>query len=153
MGSGPDQNCTCTTRQWGQQHETINRSLRYLVTEEIEEQHIVYGQTAGWPDDGRKGYRISSTGLWPVEPINYSHDSRNFFTNDVYFIIYEYIHHSKPKIGINLVHLLLRKYDQIMKEVQNIIDNSNMTWFFSPIKSTDTNSALFPNISALAHWQ
>ena len=30
---------------------------------------------------------------------------------------------------------------------------SNMTWFFSPIKSTDTNSALFPDISALAHWQ
>ena len=28
-----------------------------------------------------------------------------------------------------------------------------MTWFFSPIKSTDTNSALFPDISALAHWQ
>ena len=45
------------------QHETINRSLRYLVTEEIGEQHIVYGQI-----DGRmKGYRISSTGLWPVE--------------------------------------------------------------------------------------
>ena len=35
----------------------------------------------------------------------------------------------------------------------NIIINSNMTWFFSPIKSTDTNSALFPDISALAHWQ
>ena len=33
------------------------------------------------------------------------------------------------------------------------ISNSNMTWFFSPIKSTDTNSALFPDISALAHWQ
>ena len=31
--------------------------------------------------------------------------------------------------------------------------NSNMTWFFSPIKSTDTYSALFPDISALAHWQ
>ena len=30
---------------------------------------------------------------------------------------------------------------------------SNMTWFFSPIKSTDTNSALFPDISALAHFQ
>ena len=30
---------------------------------------------------------------------------------------------------------------------------SNMTWFFAPIKSTDTNSALFPDISALAHWQ
>ena len=30
---------------------------------------------------------------------------------------------------------------------------SNMTWFFSPIKSTDTNGALFPDISALAHWQ
>ena len=31
--------------------------------------------------------------------------------------------------------------------------HSNMTWFFSPIKSTDTNRALFPDISALAHWQ
>ena len=44
-GSGLDQNCTCTTRPWGQQNVTINRSLRYLVTEEIEEQDIVYGQT------------------------------------------------------------------------------------------------------------
>ena len=35
----------------------------------------------------------------------------------------------------------------------SIVNNSNMTWFFSPIKSTDTNSALFPDISALAHWQ
>ena len=26
--------------------------------------------------------------------------------------------------------------------VRLIIENSNMTWFFSPIKSTDTNSAL-----------
>ena len=25
--------------------------------------------------------------------------------------------------------------------------NSNMTWFFSPIQSTDTNSALFPDKS------
>ena len=59
MGSGLDQKCTCTTRPWGQQHETINGSLRYLVIEEIEEQDIVYGQT-----DGRtKGYHISSTGL------------------------------------------------------------------------------------------
>ena len=33
------------------------------------------------------------------------------------------------------------------------ISISNMTWFFSPSKSTDTNSALFPDISALAHWQ
>ena len=31
--------------------------------------------------------------------------------------------------------------------------HSNMTWFFSPIKSTDTDSALFRDISALAHWQ
>ena len=29
---------------------TINRSLRYLVTEEIEEQNIVYGQTDGRMD-------------------------------------------------------------------------------------------------------
>ena len=64
VGSGLDQNCTCTTRPWVQQHETINGSLRYLVTEEIEEQHIVYGQSAGRQT---KGYCISSTGLWPVE--------------------------------------------------------------------------------------
>ena len=44
-GSGLDQNCTCTTRPWGQQNVTINKYLRYLVTEEIEEQDIVYGQT------------------------------------------------------------------------------------------------------------
>ena len=40
----------------GQQHETINRSLLYLVTEEIEEQDIVYGQTDRQTDrqtDGR----------------------------------------------------------------------------------------------------
>ena len=36
---------------------------------------------------------------------------------------------------------------------QNFKGNSNMTWFFPPIQSTDTNSALFPDISALAHWQ
>ena len=53
-GSGLDRNCTCTTRPWGQQNVTINRSLWYLVTEEIEEQDIVYGQTDGRPDDGRK---------------------------------------------------------------------------------------------------
>ena len=47
MGSGLGQNCTCTTRPCGQQHETINRSLRYLVTEEIEEHYIVYRQTDG----------------------------------------------------------------------------------------------------------
>ena len=61
---GPDLNkishAQRTTKPWDQQHETINGSLRYLVTEEIEEQHIVYGQTAG---RHTKGYRISSTGL------------------------------------------------------------------------------------------
>ena len=36
------------------------RSLQYLVTEEIEEQDNVYGQTAG---RRTKGYRISWTGL------------------------------------------------------------------------------------------
>ena len=50
QGSGLDQNCTCTTRPWGQQNVTINRSLQYLITEEIKEQDIVYvqtGRTAG----------------------------------------------------------------------------------------------------------
>ena len=46
------------------QHETINGSLRHLVTEERKEQDIVYGKTAGWRT---KGYRISSTCLWQVE--------------------------------------------------------------------------------------
>ena len=55
MGSGLDQNCTCTNRPWGQQNVTINRFLRYLVTEEIEEQDIVYEQTDIRPDDGWKG--------------------------------------------------------------------------------------------------
>ena len=32
---------------------------------------------------------------------------------------------------------------------KDFILNSNMTWFFSPIKSTDTNSALFPDKSLL----
>ena len=47
---------------------TINRSLWYLVTEEIEEQDIVYGQTNGRTAGRRtKGYPISSPGLRPVE--------------------------------------------------------------------------------------
>ena len=54
MGSRLDQNCTHTTRPWGQQHETINRSLQYLVTEEIEEQHIVY-EEADRQMAGQKG--------------------------------------------------------------------------------------------------
>ena len=29
-------------------------------------------------------------------------------------------------------------------EFFEFISNSNMTWFFFPIKSTDTNTALFP---------
>ena len=41
-GVGLDQNCTCTTTTpWGKQNVTTNRSLQYLVTEEIEEQDIV----------------------------------------------------------------------------------------------------------------
>ena len=51
--SGLDQNCTCTTRPWGQQNMTINRSLQYLITEEKKEQDIVYVQTDGRPDDER----------------------------------------------------------------------------------------------------
>ena len=47
QGSGLDKNCTCTTRPWGQQNVTINRSLQYFITEEIKEQDIVYVQTAG----------------------------------------------------------------------------------------------------------
>ena len=59
-GSGLDQNCTCTTRPWGQQNVTINRYLRYLVTEDIEEQDIGYGQTDGQTDRRTtdKRYRI-----------------------------------------------------------------------------------------------
>ena len=71
--SGLDQNCTCTTRPWGQQNVTINRYLWYLVTEEIEEQDIVYGETNGRTAGRRtKGYRISSPGLRPVELKNKS---------------------------------------------------------------------------------
>ena len=51
MRFGLNQNCTCTTRPWGQQYETINGSLGYLVTEDIPEQSIVHGR----PDDRRKG--------------------------------------------------------------------------------------------------
>ena len=61
-----DQNCTCTTRPWSQD-ETINGSLRYLVTEEIEEQYIVYGRTDRQTDGRTKNYRIRSTGLLKVE--------------------------------------------------------------------------------------
>ena len=57
-GSKLNQNCTCTTRPWGQQHGTINRSLWYLVTEEIEEQNIVYGQTDSWTTDKRVWHKL-----------------------------------------------------------------------------------------------
>ena len=59
MGSGLDQNCTCTTRPWSQQHYNINRSLQYLVTEEIEEQHIVYGQTDSRTTDERVSHKLN----------------------------------------------------------------------------------------------
>ena len=58
QGSGLDQNCTCTTRPWGQQNVTINRYLQYLITEEIKEQDIVYVQTDGRPDDERVFHRL-----------------------------------------------------------------------------------------------
>ena len=57
MGSGLDKNCTCT-RPWDQHHETINRSLQYLVTGEIEEQDIVYGQTDGRRTDKRVSQKL-----------------------------------------------------------------------------------------------
>ena len=44
------------------------------------------------------------------------------------------IHKSKSKSIVFVLHA-------------SMIVNSNMTWFFSPIKSTDTNSALFPDKS------
>ena len=34
-----------------------------------------------------------------------------------------------------------------------VIQNKNKYIAHNSIKSTDTNSALFPDISALAHWQ
>ena len=85
-GSGLDQNCTCTTRPWGQQNVTINRSLWYLDTEEIEEQDIVYRQTAG---RRTKGYRISSPGLRPVELKIGTHENKaihitSLLENDTY---------------------------------------------------------------------
>ena len=58
QGSGRDQNCTWTTRPWGQQNGTINRSLQYLTTEEIKEQDIVYVQTDGRPDDERVSHKL-----------------------------------------------------------------------------------------------
>ena len=58
QGSGLDQNCTCTTRPWGQQNVTINRFLQYLITEEIKEQDIVYVQTDGRPDDERVSHKL-----------------------------------------------------------------------------------------------
>ena len=58
QGSRLDQNCTCTTRPWGQQNVTINRSLQYLITEDIKEQDIVYVQTDGRPDDERVSQKL-----------------------------------------------------------------------------------------------
>ena len=50
-GSRMDQNCTCTTRPWGYQIETLNRSLQYLIMEELEEEDTVYGWTDRQPAD------------------------------------------------------------------------------------------------------
>ena len=58
QGSGLDQNCTCTTRPWGQQNVTINMYLQYLITEEIKEQDIVYIQTDGRPDGERVSHKL-----------------------------------------------------------------------------------------------
>ena len=56
--SGLHQNCTCTTKPWGQQNVTINMYLQYLITEEIKEQDIVYAQTDGLPDDERVSHKL-----------------------------------------------------------------------------------------------
>ena len=61
---GLDQNCTCTTRPWGQQHETINRSLQYIVTEEMKEHHIAYGQTDRQTNGRTTDERISHKLDW-----------------------------------------------------------------------------------------
>ena len=42
-------------------------------------------------------------------------------------------------IGVVVWNDNIKNRDEL---VRLIIENSNMTWFFSPIKSTDTNSAL-----------
>ena len=62
-----DQNCTCTTRPWDQQYETISGSLWYLVTEEIDEQDIVYGQTDRQTDGPtRTKERVSHNLNWSL---------------------------------------------------------------------------------------
>ena len=60
QGYGLDQNCTCTTRPWGQQTKnvTIIRYLQYLITVEIKEQDIVYVETDGRPDDERVSHKL-----------------------------------------------------------------------------------------------
>ena len=60
-----DNNCICKTRPLGQQNETINGSLRYLFTEKIEEQDIVYRWPDGWTMAESVSHKIY--GLWPVE--------------------------------------------------------------------------------------
>ena len=42
----------------GQQNMTINRSLQYLITEDIKDQDIVYVQTDGRPDDERVSHKL-----------------------------------------------------------------------------------------------
>ena len=37
-----------------------------------------------------------------------------------------------------------QNYTVLPVEMNYVNYNSDMTWFFSPIKSTDTNTALFP---------
>ena len=51
--------------------------------------------------------------------------------------------------GVQILNRLLDKLIKYknMSMNEDIINNSNMTWFFSPIKSTDTNLALFSDKS------
>ena len=66
QGVRPGPNLNMHNRPWCQLNVTVNRSLWYLVTEEIEEQTFVNGQTDGQTAGRRtKGYNISSTGLRP----------------------------------------------------------------------------------------
>ena len=71
MGPGLDRNCACSTRPWGQQHKTINWSIRYLVTDEIEG-----GQTGGRTTNERVSHKLDWS-LTSELKIKYNHNVHN----------------------------------------------------------------------------
>ena len=90
--------------------------------------------------------------LFALPNVRYLYES-NFYLSQ--YIVTYYIKNINPFFFVWSSETKSIQVEQVYKYTVTVVFNvnSNMTWFFSPIKSTDANSALFPDISALAHWQ